>query len=42
MSKRDSDRLDRHAFSVGSLYEGSDEKAYWLTRSRLGRLGGSP
>ena len=31
-------RMDKTAFSVGSLHEDSDEKAYWLSRSPEERL----
>jgi hypothetical protein len=31
-------KMDRKAFSVGSLNEPSDEKAYWLARSPAERL----
>jgi len=34
----DAPRLDRSVFSVGSLYEESDEKSYWSTRTPLERL----
>lgn len=31
-------RIDRTAFSVVSLTDGSDEKAYWLTKTPQERL----
>ena len=31
-------KLDRTAFSAGSLLEPSDEKAYWLSKSPYERL----
>lgn len=31
-------KVDRKAFSVGSLAEPSDEKAYWLARTAAERL----
>ena len=34
----DPTRLNRSAFSVGSLREESDEKEYWLSRTPLERL----
>ena len=34
----DSVRLDRSAFSVGSLFDQPDEKAYWRSKTPLERL----
>jgi hypothetical protein len=31
-------RLDRNAFSIGSLTDDSDEKKYWLERTPVERL----
>ena len=31
-------KVDRKAFSIGSLTEPSDDKAYWLTRTPYERL----
>jgi len=31
-------RIDKTAFSVASLFDESDEKAYWLSRTPLERL----
>ena len=31
-------RIDKNVFSVGSLYEPSDEKAYWQAKSPYERL----
>jgi len=31
-------RMDKTAFSVGTLSEASDEKEYWLSKSPLERL----
>jgi hypothetical protein len=31
-------KLDRSAFQVASLYETSDEKAYWLSKTPFERL----
>jgi len=40
MMKTDSEpfRIDKTAFSVDSLFDESDEKAYWLSRTPLERL----
>lgn len=38
MSGLDSVNLDRTAFSVGSLLEPRDEKAYWLSKTPQERL----
>ncbi len=38
MDRLDSVKIDRKAFSVGSLLEPSDEKAYWLSKSPHERL----
>jgi hypothetical protein len=38
MDKVDFVKIDRKAFSVGSLLEPSDEKAYWLSRTPYERL----
>lgn len=38
MDALDSLSLDRRAFSVASLHEVSDEKAYWLSKTPLERL----
>jgi hypothetical protein len=34
----DSLRMDKSAFSVGSLFDESDEKEYWLSKTPLERL----
>lgn len=34
----DAPKLDRNAFSVGSLYDESDEKAYWQSKTPMERL----
>ena len=38
MSHIDREKVNRSAFSVGSLHDESDEKAYWLARTPLERL----
>jgi hypothetical protein len=38
MNRLDSVKIDRKAFSVGSLLEPSDEKAYWLSKTPQERL----
>lgn len=38
MSDVPSIRLDKTAFSVASLKDDSDEKAYWLSRTPMERL----
>ncbi len=38
MNKLDSVKIDRKAFSVGSLREPSDERAYWLSKTPYERL----
>jgi hypothetical protein len=38
MSAIDSFKIDKTSFSVASLYNGSDEKAYWLSKSPEERL----
>jgi hypothetical protein len=38
MPTKDSFRIDKTAFSVASLSEESDEKAYWLSRTYEERL----
>jgi hypothetical protein len=38
MDRVDSVKVDRKAFSVTSLLEPSDEKAYWLSRTPYERL----
>ena len=38
MNAMDSVRLDRSAFSVGSLSDEPDEKAYWQSKTPLERL----
>ena len=38
MDKLDSVKVDRNAFSVASVLESSDEKAYWLTKTPHERL----
>jgi hypothetical protein len=32
------DKMDKTAFSVASLFDESDEKAYWLSKTPLERL----
>ena len=38
MKAMDSVRMDRSAFSVGSLSDEPDEKAYWRSKTPLERL----
>lgn len=38
MDRLDSVKIDRKAFSVGSLLEPSDERAYWLSKTPYERL----
>jgi hypothetical protein len=38
MSRLDSVKVDRKAFSIGSVLEPSDEKAYWRSKTPQERL----
>ena len=31
-------KVDRSAFSIGNLYDGGDEKEYWLSKSPQERI----
>ena len=37
-TKESTDRMDKSSFSVVSLFDMSDEKEYWLSRTPLERL----
>ena len=34
----DSNKIDRSAFSIGSLHDGEDEKEYWKSKSPQERM----
>jgi hypothetical protein len=38
MNRLDSVKIDKKAFSVGSVLEPSDEKSYWLSKTPAERL----
>ena len=38
MAKNEFPKLDRTAFSVGSVFDESDEKEYWLSKTPQERL----
>jgi hypothetical protein len=38
MAKNEFPKLDRTAFSVGSVFNESDEKSYWLSKTPAERL----
>ncbi|MEJ2647502.1 MAG: hypothetical protein P8016_03715 [Sedimentisphaerales bacterium] len=38
MARNEFPKLDRTAFSVGSVFDESDEKAYWLSKTPEERL----
>jgi len=38
MNKEDFPKIDRSVVKVGTIFDDSDEKAFWLTKSPLDRL----